>query len=206
MDIIINWLGQASPWIQTISLVFGVIYMVMQILQHRLMWYADIITAGAALIVASCNFRDGAWSPLWAQVSINVYFIIMAGIGIFTWKKLSDESGEKMHIVRLTPKRIAEAVAVILIGAPLICFLLSKTNDPSPILDGVSLALCIVASWYLTCSHLETWYFWIAADIASLILYAGQDAWGMVALYACYTASSFIGIYHWKKNGVYVEA
>ena len=206
MNVIINWLGEISPWIQIISLISGVIYMVMQILQHRLMWYVDFITAGAALIVAFCNLQDGIWSPLWAQVFINVYFIVMAAIGIFTWKRLSDVTGEKMHIVRLSGKRIAAIIAIILVGAPLICFLLSRTNDPSPILDGISLTLCAVAAWLLTCSHIENWYLWIAADAVSVILYAGQGAWWMAVLYACYTASSFIGIAHWKRNGVYVDA
>ena len=101
MDVVINWLRESDSWIQLISLTSGVIYMVMQVFQHRWMWYLDLVTCSTALIVAAVNSKDGAWAPLWAQIILNLWFIAMAVWGIAHWKKLDSESHGDLHVVRL---------------------------------------------------------------------------------------------------------
>ena len=59
MQDILLWLDSVSPWIQILSLVSGIVYMVLQIFQHKWMWYVNLVTAGAALLVALANRSDG---------------------------------------------------------------------------------------------------------------------------------------------------
>ena len=84
----VRWLGDNHSWIQAISLICGVTYMVLQIFQHKWMWYFSIAASTAACIIASTNLDGGAWAPLWAQVALNVYLIVIAIIGIIHWRKL----------------------------------------------------------------------------------------------------------------------
>lgn len=205
MDVIINWLRDADSWIQIISLISGIIYMVMQVFQHKWMWYLDLVTCITALAVAAINFQDGMWAPLWAQVGLNAWFIAMAAWGIFHWKELDESSNGELHVVKLSVWRLLLTVILLAVCTPLVCYLYSVTNDPSPVLEGISFTFSIFAAWYLSCSHLENWYLWIAADIAVTLLFAQQGDWWMAALYACYIVSAVIGLAFWKRKGVCVQ-
>lgn len=190
--------------VQIISLVSGIVYMVMQIFQHRWMWYMNLVTCITALAVTLFNSESGVWAPLWAQVLLNAYFIAMSFVGIFTWKGLEEKSGDKLHIVPLGRKKAVLTIAAGVIGTPLLCLLLSLTNDPEPVADGISFALSILAAWYLACSHIENWHLWIAADAAVVYVFASQADWWMAALYVCYIISALIGLGYWRRNGIAV--
>lgn len=207
METIVLWLSAHSAWMQILSLVTGVTYIIMQIFQYKWMWHFNLITAAIILINAVVNHdATGTWAPLWAQVLFNTYLIIMAVIGIVNWKKLAAQSDGKIHILKLSRKIIWIAAGIMLIGAPVICLLLSLTNDPKPVADGIAMTISIVAAWFLTRSHLEQWHLWIIADIFVIVVYASQAMWGLVALYVFYIISCCIGIYNWRKKGVWIEA
>lgn len=205
MDSAILWLNANSGWMQTVALVVGVVYMILQVFQSRWMWYADFVTCIAALLVAFSNFSEGSWAPLWAQVIVNTYFFTMAVIGIFRWRKLREESQGRIHVLKLAPGVIRIAALMVLVGGPLVCYLLSVTNDPAPVADGICLVVSIVAAWFLTRSHIEQWWLWMGADLVAVVIYSEQGAWGMVGLYYCYIVSAVIGIIHWRRNAVYID-
>lgn len=195
-------------WLQILQIftfVTGIIYMVMQITQHKLMWHFDIMTAAGALIAAMTLSIDGVWSPLWAQVALNSYFLTMAFIGIVRWKKLKGSGDEKMVTVKLSGKILLAGIAIVIIGTPVIWKLLTFTSDKFPLMDAISMSFSIVAAWWLTRKHTEEWYCWIIADVLVVIMYALAGSWWMLALYVAYTISSVAGLIHWKKKGITIE-
>lgn len=202
----IEFCAQYSHWVQLLSLATGLVFMVMQVFQHRWMWYFGIATSTAAMLVTLCNFTaDGLWAPLWAQVMLNVYFLSMDIVGIFSWKKIESHTDAKVHVIVLPRKHILIYGACGLVGAPLLCLLFSLTNDPDPIAEGLSFTMSIIAQIMLTRSYMEQWYMWIAADLLAISIYAGQGAWWMVALYYAYTANACLGIYYWRQHATYLR-
>lgn len=196
-----------TSWIQIFSLVSGVIYCLMQVVQHKWMWYFGLMTAGAALIVAIINFDStGAWAPLWAQFILNSYFFLMDIVGIFSWRKIrSREGAQAVNIVKLERKSVLRYGAGLMILTPVICLIFAFTNDPDPVAEGISFGLSIVAQLMLTRSHIEQWFMWMAADIVAIIVYSGQGAWWMVGLYYCYILSAFFGVYYWRQHGAHLK-
>lgn len=205
MDVIINWLREADSWIQIMSLVSGIIYMVMQVFQHKWMWYLNLVTCTTALTVTAINYQDGIWAPLWAQVILNVWFIATSIRGIIHWKDLEEKSRGALHIVKPNRSRLLFSALLLLMITPVVCCLYSITNDPSPVLEGISFTFSVMAAWYLSCSYMENWYLWIIADLAASILFAQQGDWWMSALYACYIVSAVIGLAFWKRKGIVVQ-
>lgn len=185
--------------IEIASLVFGVIYIVMQVFQHKWMWYADLITCVAAGTVAFHN-------DIWATVGLNVYMFTMGVIGISKWKKL-DGKTEKgaLHIVRLPRKTAILSIAAILVGGALIFWLLTKTSDPAPLADSALLILTVFAAWWLTKSYIEQWYLWLVANVTGIVLFASQGLYWMSTLYFAYLVFAVIGIFNWRRKGQYVE-
>ena len=202
----LQWLSSNSSWIQIISLVCGVTYMILQIFQHKWMWYFSIMVSSTALLISVSNHESGVWAPLWAQVALNIYLIVIAVIGIFKWRKLEGESGGKLHIVPLTRKRLLIVAAILAVGIPLLSIVLGRfTSDPAPWIDGPSLVLSLVAAWLLSQSHIEQYLFWIVANILIITVYASQAKWLMAVMYTFYIVFCIIGYINWKKNGVVVE-
>ena len=191
---------------EILALVAGVIFMVMQIMQHKWMWYVNLVAAASALIVALCYRSDGQWAPLWAQVALNAYFMTMATIGIVRWRRWKDVSDAgHIHIVRMSVKIKLISAAVMFVGTPLLWWILSKTNDPRPLLDALSFSFSLLGAWWLARSHIEEWVSWGIADIILIVLYASGAYWEMTAMYAAYAVSCVLGFIHWKRSGVYVD-
>lgn len=203
----LRWLSANNSWIQIISLVCGVTYMLLQVFQNKYMWYFSIMVSTAAFLIAISNHEGSSWAPLWAQAALNIYLIVIAIVGIFKWRKLEGESGGKLHIVPLSRKRLLIVVAVLVAGAPLLSLVLKNfTSDPAPWIDGTSLVLSLVAAWLLSQSHIEQYLFWIVANILIITVYATQAKWFMAIMYLVYIVFCIIGFINWKKNGVIVES
>lgn len=179
--------------IEIFTLVTGLVFIIMQIMQHKYMWYMNIVTAAGALVIALA-------SRFWANAALQAYFIVMAIVGIIKWKRLrSGEKNEYIHVVKMPRSILGISAAITVLGGSLIYFILLRTNDPNPVADAISFILSIVAAWWLARSYIEEWIMWIIADGVALWLYASQAHWGMFALYVCYIISSFIGIVHWRN-------
>lgn len=186
--------------LQTVALVMGIVFMILQVLQHKWMWYFNLTTSVAALTVT-------LMSSLWASAALNTYFIVMSVIGIFSWKKLAEKDGgkDRVRLVRPAPK-----ILIISILAAVVLFvgvwkILLVTQDASPLLDSLTLVLSALATLWLTKSYKEQWYVWIVADTIAVTMYVSQGLWGMAALFFFYVISSVVGLVHWQKEGTYVS-
>lgn len=189
--------------IQIFTLATGLVYMIMQVFQHRLMWYVDLLTISGAITMALMyHDQNGEWAPLWAQVALNAYFFVMAVIGIFRWRVIKNVAvAHKINIVKLTRRIRLTAIVILLAATPFIWWILSATNDPHPLLDAISFSFSLIAAWWLTRSHIEEWIAWIIADVFVVIMYAMGGYWWMMILYIAYIISSVIGYTYWKRNG-----
>ena len=151
---------------------------------------------------------------LYASMALNVYYVITAIWGLFTWirdsRKLRTESVAetdntgKIHLSKLTWKIVLISIVCFLILTPVIYKILIWLGDSSSILDAIVLVMSIIATVWLVKSYPQQWLVWIVADILSTTLCLTQGMYWMAALYAFYTLSAVYGFIHWKKRGVYV--
>ena len=73
-----------------------------------------------------------------------------------------------------------------------------------PYLDAAIAVLNAVATWWLSRSYYQQWYILIFVNILSSILCFTQGLYWMTAQYVFYSASSVLGLIHWRRNGAYV--
>lgn len=205
MEIIIKYL--AENWLEIFSLVTGLIFLILEIRQKNAMWVVCIFSSSVAAIV----FLN---EKLYASMALNVYYVITAIWGLFTWirdsRKLRTESVAetdntgKIHLSKLTWKIVLISIVCFLILTPVIYKILIWLGDSSSILDAIVLVMSIIATVWLVKSYPQQWLVWIVADILSTTLCLTQGMYWMAALYAFYTLSAVYGYIHWKKSGVYV--
>ena len=194
-------------WLEIFTLVTGLIFLILEIRQKNAMWVVCIFSSSVAAIV----FLN---EKLYASMALNVYYVITAIWGLFTWirdsRKLRTESvaeasnKDKIHLSKLTWKIVLISIVCFLILTPVIYKILIWLGDSSSILDAIVLVMSIIATVWLVKSYPQQWLVWIVADILSTTLCLTQGMYWMAALYAFYTLSAVYGFIHWKKRGVYV--
>jgi len=194
-------------WLEIFSLVTGLIFLILEIRQKNAMWFVCIFSSSVASIV----FLQ---ERLYASMALNVYYVITAIWGLFTWirdsRKLRTESvaeasnKDKIHLSKLTWKIVLISIVCFLILTPVIYKILIWLGDSSSILDAIVLVMSIIATVWLVKSYPQQWLVWIVADILSTTLCLTQGMFWMATLYAFYTLSAVYGYIHWKKRGVYV--
>ncbi len=194
-------------WLEIFTLVTGLIFLILEIRQKNAMWVVSIFSSFVAAIV----FLN---EKLYASMALNVYYVITAIWGLFTWirdsRKLKTESVAeasnkvKIHLSKLTWKIVLISIVCFLILIPVIYKILIWLGDSSSILDAIVLVMSIIATVWLVKSYPQQWLVWIVADLLSTALCLTQGMYWMAALYAFYTISAIYGYFHWKKRGVYV--
>lgn len=179
------------------SMVTGVIYLVLEVLQKDAMWIVGILTAAAAVVAFAAQ-------GLYASMSLNVYYVGVSFLGLIRWKRDREAVPEGIHLRRLSLGEGLWSALALAAGTVAFFFLLRAAGDPSPLLDGFVAVLSAVATWWLTRSIPAQWLLWIAADTLSAVLCATQGLYWMTVLYVFYTLSAVYGWFHWKKQGSYV--
>lgn len=189
------------------TLVTGIIYMILEIRHHRLMWVVGVLTSAAAMWVF---FRQG----LYASFGLNTYYLITAFIGLWHWTRDSrridvekkDDSDETIVLNRLSLRTVLVSLAFSAAGIFALAWVMELVENPMSYLDSAVTVLSIVATWWLVKSYIEQWWLWILADTLSTILCLTQGMWWMAVLYAAYTVSAFIGLHYWRKHGVVAQS
>ena len=195
-------------FMQLFTLVTGVIYIILEIRQKNFMWVVGILTSVAAMWVF---FRQ----DLYASFMLNGYYLITSFIGLWQWRrdkeKISqnkpekDSNKEEIHLNRLTWKTALISLIITIAGTFALAEIMKLLENPMSYMDSAVTVLSAVATWWLVKAYLQQWWLWIAADLMSTILCSTQGLWWMTALYALYTLSAFYGLYHWKREGVYIR-
>ena len=189
-------------WVELFGLVSGLVLVVLEILHSRWMWPFEI---------ASCLAFLAIYLPmrLWGNSLIQVYYIVMAVVGIIAWAKDRAAAGDEDVIVlnRITPAVLLISAAVLAVGTPLCVWIMKMSGDSRPVLDALVTILSILATWWLTKSYIEQWYLWALADALNVLLFVLQRLDGVNAsvgpllMNIAFLASSAAGYVYWKKKG-----
>jgi len=182
------------------SLITFAVFLVLQILHHKLMWYVYIPSCIAAAYVFFS-------SQTWAMGVLNIYYIVMGFVGIVTWKKereQRDPSDKSIPLNRMSRKVAVISLIIAVIGIPLLYFILRALADPNPLLDSITTTLSIIGTWWLTLSYIHQWYMWIVADVFAIALNLNLGKYFLVIQFAICIIASIIGLWNWTKNGKYL--
>ncbi len=183
-------------WIEILGFAGGIIYTLFEILQLRAMWIVALITSTSYAVIF---YNQG----IYAQMGLQIYFVIMSFYGIWQWtlqrrnyKKSfeqislggdASETAKESSVIYCIPtgKQIAwGAVILCLLTAALYIFivffskLFSHSPDPYPFWDALATALSILGTYWLSKSYLYQWWLWIAADIIMTAIFSIQYVGG----------------------------
>ncbi len=216
---IYNWLS--NNWIEIFGAATGIIYVFLEIRQKLWLWPVGIITSAVYIWV----FFTG---KLYADMSLQVYYLAISFIGWFWWMKGKRRNGEKekakrgdeppepgdksqgkeagLKVTRLKFKTGIIVAVVFSILFFIMWFVLDRlTDSPVPVWDSFITSLSVVATWMLARKIFEHWYLWIVVNAAAMTLFLIRGLYPTMVLYFVYCIMSFMGLRVWSvslKNDV----
>ncbi|MGD2033429.1 MAG: nicotinamide riboside transporter PnuC [Bacteroidales bacterium] len=179
-------------YIEILATLTGLIYLVYSVKGKKLLWVFGLITS---LLYVYVFFR----SKIYADMGINVYYVIISIYGWIHWSRPSDHSRE-LPVSKLNPaKGLVLVLISILLFAVIAFILMNFTDSDIALWDAFTTSLSIVATWMLARKILEHWIVWIIVDSVSAGLYVYKGLYPTVLLFVVYTTLAVFGYYEWRK-------
>lgn len=208
-DFIINNLS----YIELAASLFGLVYVVFEVLQKNFMWYLWVLTSITFGIVYY-------YSHIYAYMGLQIYYVAMGIYGIYSWrrakalaKRAAAQPATQPGELRsedadiLVVRKMSREVAILstlfsIIVFFILTYILKCTEDPNPWLDSFCSVISMLATFWLSRQYLQNWYLWIVCNVASTILSLSVAQYYAALLYFVMIGMAIWGLWHWNKNGV----
>lgn len=189
------------------GVITGLLYLFLEIKQHRAMWVVGFITS---LVYVFVFF----FSKIYADMGLNIYYVAISIYGFWQWTRkdksqgaastLSESPQPEAILYRNISPRLLAGVCLAITGIFGILYyaLHTFTDSPIPAGDAFTTAVGIVATWMLARRIIEHWMFWIVVNSVSVYLYYLRGLYPTMFLYICYALLAAVGLYTWKKKGI----
>lgn len=188
---IMNWLS--GNYIEVSGTILGIVYLYFSIKGNIWLWFFGLATSAIYVYVFFV-------SRLYADMSINMYYVVISIYGWINWKFIGNDDSKKLEITGLDRKGYFIAVGITLLLFAGISFLLKSYTDSDIIYpDAFTTAGSIVATWMLARKIMDHWLFWIVIDGLSIGIYLYKELYATVILFTIYTIMAITGYREWRK-------
>lgn len=208
-DFIINNLS----YIELAASLFGLVYVVFEVLQKNFMWYLWVLTSITFGIVYY-------YSHIYAYMGLQIYYVAMGIYGIYSWRRakalakraaaqpatqpgeLGSEDADILVVRKMSREVAILSTLFSIIVFFILTYILKCTEDPNPWLDSFCSVISMLATFWLSRQYLQNWYLWIVCNVASTILSLSVAQYYAALLYFIMIGMAVWGLWHWNKNGV----
>lgn len=180
--------------LQIIGVVLGLVYLYLEYKANIWLWVVGLIMP---IVHGTLYYRSG----LYADFSMQLYYIAAGVWGLMAWSRKPKSKSESPLKIGYTPARVWLLVGAIyaVLHAAIYLLLVNFTDSTVPFWDSLSTALCIVAYWMLSRKYVEQWLVWLLVDLITVGLYIYKDIPLTAGLYALYSALAVAGYMRWRK-------
>lgn len=142
---------------------------------------------------------------LLGEALVNIYYTIMS---IYGWRLWARRNEQQQHLVRITSSSRKEwlqqlaffAFFFISLFAALTYARTSFYEGVIPFGDAFATATAFTGMWLMAKKKVESWYWWIATNIASIPLYFVKHLVLTSVFYIVLLVMAFWGLAEWKKR------
>lgn len=142
---------------------------------------------------------------LLGEATVNFYYTLMSILGWYMWTKKDDNNKVVLHITRSTTKEWLTqlgffAVFYISFFVALTYFKKNFFDGVIPWADSFASATAFTGMWLMTKKKVESWYWWIATNIASIPLYFVKHYVFTSVYYLVLLIMAVAGLVTWLKK------
>ena len=139
---------------------------------------------------------------LFMESGLYLFYVAMAAYGAYSWKFADSATQTKQLAVRCWPLSWhAVAVLGIALVSGMSGWLLSAwTNAAIPYIDSATTWAAIWATFLIARKVLENWWYWLAIDFASFVIYWERELQLSALLFAIYIVMIPFGYLSWRRS------
>ena len=180
-------------WIEIVGAILSLIYIYLSIKQQVSLWFFGIISSLFYIVV----FYQ---SKLYADMSLQFYYVVISIYGWIYWKKGNSESEKELPATKITLKYILISIVATGIFYLVYYYALVYFKSNVPKTDALVGALSVTGTWMLARKFIENWLVWIVVDALCIGLYIYKGLYPTVILFIIYTLMAWVGYQQWKKT------
>jgi nicotinamide mononucleotide transporter len=199
--------------LELFGVVFGFIYLYLEIVQKKGMWLVGFLMAAVYAVVY--------WQQeVYASMCFQIYYVLVSIYGFLQWgnDKLKAGAGEarlqgvtesetSQIIYRKMPLKVL--LLSILIYAAVVSFMVlvlgKYTDDPMPFADSSITVVSAIATFWLSKSYREQWLAWLVVNTFTVTMCLRIGLYPTAVLYFVNAVASIYGYLHWKRKGILIE-
>lgn len=181
--------------LQIVGVALGLLYLYFEYKANIWLWVVGLIMP---IVHGALYFRQG----LYADFSMEVYYILAGIYGLAMWSRGSKKEKKSELKIGYTPRVAWVAIVGVyaLLHAAIYLLLTTFTDSTVPFWDSLTTALSMIAYWLLSRKYIEQWLVWLAVDVITVGLYIYKDIPLTAGLYALYSALAIAGYLRWKRT------
>lgn len=189
---------QNTGWLEYIAVVAGIISVWFSKKENIWVYPTGLINT---LFYIYLSFKGG----LLGEASVNFYYTIMSIYGWIGWARIDNNKNKVLNISAGNKKEWTEQFLFFAAFYLIIYLALSylKTNfapEAIPWADAFASAAAFTAMWLMTKKKVESWYWWIATNIASIPLYFVKHYVFTSVYYLILLVMAVFGLFEWIRR------
>ena len=187
-----------TGWIEYIAVFAGIISVWYSRKENILVYPTGLVNT---LFYIYLSFKGG----LLGEASVNFYYTVMSIYGWILWSRKDKEKHILLHITKAGKKEWIQHLlffGVFYAGIFLALTELKKNFAPGaiPWADAFASATAFTGMWLMAKKKVESWYWWIATNIASIPLYFVKHYVFTSVYYLVLLIMAFAGLFEWIKK------
>lgn len=185
--------AQAFSPLEVVAVVFAAAYLVLAIRQNIWCWFCALLSTGLYMFL----FVD---AKLYMEAVLNLFYLAMAVYGWHVWLNGGRDRPEMP--VCTWPLRIhLRAIVLVFALAAATGLILERYSDAAfPYIDSLTTFGAIWTTFLVARKVLENWWYWLAIDSVSVVLYWMRDLPLTAMLFVVYLALIPIGLVQWTRS------
>nr|WP_051944515.1 nicotinamide riboside transporter PnuC [Streptacidiphilus rugosus] len=138
-------------------------------------------------------------AALYADAVLQIVYLLLGAIGWWQW--LHDGGRRTRRAMgHAAPRTLLVLLALVVPATWGLTLVLERAHDIAPFWDALTTALSLAAQWLLNAKQLQNWYFWIAADLVYIPLYAVKRLDLTAVVYVLFLALCLVGLRDWRRE------
>ena len=170
-------------------------------------WFSrkeNILVYPIGLVSTTLYIYLSAKGSLFGEASVNLYYTIVSIYGWILWARKDTQHIPILHITWSDKKQRIQQVVFFLVCYAILfsalTFLEKFFPGAIPWADAFASATAYVGMWLMAKKKVDSWYWWIATNIASIPLYFVKNYELTSYYYIVLLVLAFFGLAEWKRK------
>ncbi|WP_187264156.1 nicotinamide riboside transporter PnuC [Pontibacter beigongshangensis] len=173
-------------------------------------WYSkkeNILVFPVGLVSTSIYVYLSFKFDLIGEASVNIYYSILSLYGWALWARKDQADAPVLHITFSSKKQLLQQLGFFGLLYGLIYFCLVYLRDAFypgviPWADALASATAYTGMWLMARKKVESWYWWIGTNVASVPLYFVKGLVFTSVFFIVLLLMAFAGLAAWKRKAL----